>query len=54
MNNNTTAPTYTLRGVQLNGWRDMHHALDLTLLHLLRCRFPPSAISCLPQLQLQS
>ena len=23
MNNNTTAPTYTLRGLQLIGWRDM-------------------------------
>lgn len=28
MNNNTTAPTYTLRGLQLIGWRDMQHALD--------------------------
>ncbi|HDH7791548.1 TPA: ECA oligosaccharide polymerase [Shigella flexneri] len=27
-NNNTTAPTYTLRGLQLIGWRDMQHALD--------------------------
>ncbi len=25
MNNNTTAPTYTLRGLQLIGWRDMQH-----------------------------
>ena len=30
MNNNTTAPTYTLRGLQLIGWRDTKkkHALD--------------------------
>ena len=28
MNNNTMAPTYTLRGLQLIGWRDMQHALD--------------------------
>ncbi len=28
MNNTTTAPTYTLRGLQLIGWRDMQHALD--------------------------
>ena len=28
MNNNTTAPTYTLRGLQLIGWRDMQHAID--------------------------
>ena len=28
MNNNTTAPTYTLRGLLLIGWRDMQHALD--------------------------
>lgn len=28
MNNNTTAPTYTLRGLKLIGWRDMQHALD--------------------------
>ena len=28
MNNNTTAPTYTLRGLQLIGWRDMQHTLD--------------------------
>lgn len=32
MNNNTTAPTYTLRGLQLIGWRDMQHALDYLLL----------------------
>ncbi|ELO0860211.1 MULTISPECIES: lipopolysaccharide N-acetylmannosaminouronosyltransferase [Citrobacter] len=28
MTDNTTAPIYDLRGLQLIGWRDMHHALD--------------------------
>ena len=28
MTDTTTAPTYTLRGLQLIGWRNMAHALD--------------------------
>jgi len=28
MTDNTTAPMYALRGLQLIGWRDMQHALD--------------------------
>lgn len=28
MTDNTEAPVYTLRGLQLIGWRDMQHALD--------------------------
>lgn len=28
MTDNTTAPIYALRGLQLIGWRDMQHALD--------------------------
>ncbi|CBG90654.1 lipopolysaccharide N-acetylmannosaminouronosyltransferase [Citrobacter rodentium] len=28
MTDNTTAPMYALRGLQLIGWRDMRHALD--------------------------
>lgn len=28
MTDNTTAPLYTLRGLQLIGWRDMQHALN--------------------------
>ena len=39
MNNNTTAPTYTLRGLQLIGWRDMQHALDYLFAILLRSRW---------------
>lgn len=43
MNNNTTAPTYTLRGLQLIGWRDMQHALDYLFAdgHLKRERWLP-------------
>lgn len=28
MTDNTTAPLYSLRGLQLIGWRDMQHALN--------------------------
>lgn len=28
MNNSTEAPSYNIRGLNLLGWRDMHHALD--------------------------
>ncbi|MGO1309087.1 MAG: lipopolysaccharide N-acetylmannosaminouronosyltransferase, partial [Kluyvera intermedia] len=28
MDDSLTAPTYTLRGLELIGWRNMQHALD--------------------------
>ena len=35
MNNNTTAPTYTLRGLQLIGWRDMQPSIICLLTGIL-------------------
>lgn len=41
MTDNTTAPLYSLRGLQLIGWRDMQHALNYLFAegHLRRGRW---------------